>query len=167
VTDPDTIAHQYPEGGGSFLDGHQHALVIRVYYEDTDAEGVVYYANYLRYAERARTALLRWGGWENARLAAGDYPGMEKGVSFVMRHLSMDYRRAAMLDDLLIMRSRVLAIGGATMELQQTLSRGNDVLVEATARLGCIAAETLRPARIPQALRDYMQGFVSDNDERK
>lgn len=156
-----SLAEKYIEGGGSYVDGHSHALVIRVYYEDTDAEGVVYYANYLKYAERARTALLRLGGWSNSRLASGDYPGMDKGVSFVMRSLTIDYRRAAFLDDLLVMRTQVVHIGGATMELKQTLYRGDEVLVEASAKLGCIAAETLRPARIPSALRDYMQNFVS------
>ena len=158
---------QFLEGGGSYMDGHHHVLVIRVYYEDTDAEGVVYYANYLKYAERARTALLRLGGWSNSQLAEGGYPGMDKGVSFVMRHLSVDYKRAAVLDDLLVMRSEVVAIGGATMELKQTLYRGDEILVEASAKLGCIAADALRPARIPAGLREYMLGFVSKDDERK
>lgn len=160
MTNSTKSPEQFPEGGGSYLEDGSHVLVIRVYYEDTDAEGVVYYANYLKYAERARTAMLRLGDWGNARLARGEYPGMDKGVSFVMRHFAVDYRRPAVLDDLLTMRTYAKCVGGATMELVQTLSRGDEILVEAQAKLGCIAAETLRPTRIPAALRTYMQGFV-------
>jgi len=160
MTNTSTPAECSLEGGASYFEGNSHKLVIRVYYEDTDAEGVVYYANYLKYAERARTALLRLGGWENSKLAEGAYPDMDKGVSFVMRRMEVDYKRAAQLDDLLVMKTQVQNIGGATMELKQTLYRDDEVIVVAVAKLGCIAAETLRPARIPQALRNYMQGFV-------
>jgi len=153
---------QFPEGGGSYLENGAHVLVIRVYYEDTDAEGLVYYANYLKYAERARTAMLRLGDWGNARLARGEYQGMDKGVSFVMRHFEVNYKRAAVLDDLITVRTHAKSVGGATMELVQIVCRGDEVLVEAQAKLGCIAAETLRPTRIPAALRAYMQGFVAE-----
>lgn len=147
-------AQAVTEGGASYFDGDVHVLTVRVYYEDTDAGGVVYYANYLKFAERARSAMLRQGGWENGRLTRAEYPGQESGgVAFVMRHVSVDYRRAAVLDDLLQVRTRVRKVGGATLEMAQTVLRGDEVLVEAVAKLACVSAETLRPARIPEGLR--------------
>ncbi|MBN2752138.1 MAG: YbgC/FadM family acyl-CoA thioesterase [Rhodospirillaceae bacterium] len=128
-------------------------MKIRVYYEDTDAGGVVYYANYLKFAERARSALLRMGGWENGRLVRGEYPGQDAGVAFVMRRFAVDYLKSAVLDDVLDVRTRVIAVGGASLDMAQTFRRGNDILVEAVARLGCVSAMTQRPARIPNALR--------------
>ncbi len=141
------------EGGASYFDGDAHVLTVRVYYEDTDAGGVVYYANYLKFAERARSAMLRLGGWENGRLSRADYPGQDEGVAFVMRHCSVDYRRSAVLDDVLRVRTRVKRVGGATLEMAQTVQRGDEVLVEAAAKLGCVLAATLRPVRIPEGLR--------------
>ena len=81
----DVLTRTAGEGGASYFEGDTHVLTVRVYYEDTDAGGVVYYANYLKYAERARSAMLRLGGWENGRLTRGEYPGLSEGVMFVMR----------------------------------------------------------------------------------
>ncbi|WP_337995798.1 tol-pal system-associated acyl-CoA thioesterase [Oleispirillum naphthae] len=144
------------EGGRSHFDGDEHVLTVRIYYEDTDAGGVVYYANYLKYAERGRSALLRLGGWENGRLSRGEYAGQAGGVAFVMRRFEADYLRSAMLDDLLEIRTRVVSVGGATLEMAQTIRRGEDVLVEARAKLACVSAATQRPARMPEALRADM-----------
>lgn len=141
------------EGGASFFEGDAHVLTVRVYYEDTDAGGVVYYANYLKFAERARSAMLRLGGWENGRLSRADYPDQSEGVAFVMRSFAVDYRRAAVLDDLLTVRTRVVKVGGATLDMAQTVMRGDEVLVEAMAKLACVSAATLKPARIPEGLR--------------
>jgi len=141
------------EGGASYFEGNVHVLTVRVYYEDTDAGGVVYYANYLKFAERARSAMLRLGGWENGRLTQADYPGQTEGVAFVMRGFAVDYRRAAVLDDLLTVRTRVVKVGGATLEMAQTVMRGDEILVEAMAKLACVSAASLKPARIPEGLR--------------
>lgn len=141
------------EGGASYFEGDAHVLTVRVYYEDTDAGGVVYYANYLKFAERARSAMLRLGGWENGRLSQAGYPDQTEGVAFVMRSFAVDYRRAAVLDDLLTVRTRVVKVGGATLEMAQTVMRGDEVLVEAMAKLACVSASSLRPARIPEGLR--------------
>jgi len=141
------------EGGASYFEGNVHVLTVRVYYEDTDAGGVVYYANYLKFAERARSAMLRLGGWENGRLTQADYPGQTEGVAFVMRGFAVDYRRAAVLDDLVTVRTRVVKIGGATLEMAQTVMRGDEILVEAMAKLACVSAASLKPARIPEGLR--------------
>ncbi len=150
------------EGGASFFDGDVHVLTVRIYYEDTDAGGVVYYANYLKFAERARSAMLRLGGWENGRLSRGDYPGQEEGVAFVMRHVSVDYRRSAMLDDLLQVRTRVRRVGGATLEMAQVVLRGDEILAEAVAKLGCVSAVTLKPARIPEKMRAELSARLAD-----
>lgn len=141
------------EGGASWFEGDTHVLAVRVYYEDTDAGGVVYYANYLKYAERARSAMLRLGGWENGRLTRGEYPGQAEGVMFVMRAFAVEYRRAAVLDDLLTVRTKVKRIKGATLEMAQTVMRDGEILVEAEAKLACVSAATLKPARIPEPLR--------------
>lgn len=139
--------------GASWLDGDTHILTIRVYYEDTDAGGVVYYANYLKFAERARSEMLRLGGWENGRLAAADYPGLDEGIGFVMRHCEVDYLRSAVLDDLLEIRTRVTRVGGATLEMAQTVVRGAEVLTKISVKLGCVSPAAMRPARIPEGLR--------------
>ncbi|MGE4529223.1 MAG: tol-pal system-associated acyl-CoA thioesterase [Rhodospirillaceae bacterium] len=144
------------EGGRSYFDGDEHVLTVRIYYEDTDAGGVVYYANYLKFAERGRSALLRLGGWENGRLVRGDYAGQADGVAFVMRHFAADYLKSAVLDDLLEIRTRVVSVGGATLEMAQTIRRGAEVLVKAKAKLACVSAATQRPARMPEALRADM-----------
>lgn len=145
-----------PEGGRSYFDGNEHVLTVRIYYEDTDAGGVVYYANYLKFAERGRSALLRCGDWENGRLSRGEYAGQTDGVAFVMRHFSGDYLKSARLDDLLEVRTRVVSVGGATLEMAQTIRRGEEVLVEAKAKLACVSAATQRPVRMPEALRADM-----------
>ena len=158
----DVLTRTAGEGGASYFEGDTHVLTVRVYYEDTDAGGVVYYANYLKYAERARSAMLRLGGWENGRLTRGEYPGLSEGVMFVMRAFAVDYHRAAVLDDLLSVRTRVTRIKGATLEMAQTLMRGDEVLVEAKAKLACVSAASLKPARIPEALRGELAARQSD-----
>jgi len=142
-----------PEGGRSYLDGDEHVLTLRVYYEDTDAGGVVYYANYLKFAERGRSALLRLGGWENGRLTRGEYAGQDTGVAFVMRRFAADYLKSATLDDLLEIRTRVTGVGGATLDMAQTIRRNGEVLVAAEAKLACVSAATQRPTRMPEDLR--------------
>jgi acyl-CoA thioester hydrolase len=93
----------------------EHIFRLRVYYEDTDAGGVVYYANYLRFAERARTEMLRERGIESSRLMA------EEGVAFAVRRCAADYLRPARLDDRLEVRTRLTALGGASLDLEQRI----------------------------------------------
>lgn len=157
----DLATRKAGEGGASFFEGDTHVLTVRVYYEDTDAGGVVYYANYLKFAERARSAMLRLGGWENRRLGEAAYPGQTEPVLFVMRAFAVDYVRAAKLDDLIAVRTRVSRIGGATLEMAQTVVRGEDVLVEAAAKLACVSATSLKPARIPEALRRDLAAWMN------
>jgi acyl-CoA thioester hydrolase len=124
----------------------------RVYWEDTDGGGVVYYANYLRFLERARTEWLRSRGFSQTALVK------DPGVIFVVANLSIDYRRPARLDDELDITCNVELEGNVCMLFGQHIRRGEEVLVEASVRVACLDAQSFRPKRIPAgiagALRD-------------
>jgi len=129
-----------------------HLTPVRVYYEDTDAGGIVYYANYLKFAERARTEFLR-------DVSGGHYARMLKdGMMFVVRRCTVDYNRPAALDDLLGVHSRVLQLGGATLAAEQIVRRGTEDLVHITVDLACLGPAG-RPARIPAPLRAALLDF--------
>jgi len=119
-----------------------------VYYEDTDAGGIVYHASYLKFAERARTELVRDLGVSQQTLLT------EEGAAFAVRSLAIEYLRPARLDDLLVVETRVDAVGGASLEVEQVIRRDDDdtEVVRLTVRLGYITRAG-RPARIPAALR--------------
>lgn len=126
----------------------EHIFPVRVYYEDTDAGGVVYYANYLRFAERARTEMLRRLGIESSSLMA------EEGIAFAVRHCEADYRRPARLDDELEVRTRLINMGGASLELEQRIVRAGNgsETVRLVLTLACMTAAG-KPARIPAEIR--------------
>ncbi len=128
-------------------------FALRVYWEDTDAGGVVYYANYLKFFERARTEWLRAAGCEQEKLR------LESGVAFVVADASVRYLRPARLDDLIDVTLRLHHAGRAQMTLAQQAWRraemGNSsttLLAEATIRVGCVDAGTFTPRRIPTAV---------------
>ena len=131
-----------------------HVLPLRVYYEDTDAAGIVYYANYLKYAERARTELLSSLGFENARLAA------EEGVAFAVRRCEVEYLKPARLDDRLEVVSSIAALGGASLDAHQVVRRDGQILVVLDIKLACMAADG-RPARMPRALHGALETFMA------
>lgn len=116
---------------------------VRVYYEDTDSGGVVYYANYLRFLERARTEWLRAKGFHQTALAQ-DY-----GVVFVVTALSIEYRRPARFDDMLAVTVEPAVLGASRIVLLQRVLREDDEIVAASVRLGCINTVTFKPVRIP------------------
>lgn len=123
-----------------------HITPIRVYYEDTDAAGIVYYANYLKFAERARTEMMR-------DLSGGRYARMlGDGMAFVVRHCTVDYAGSAKLDDLVEIHSRVLDVSGASLSAEQTVRRDGERLVDIEVKLACIGPDG-RPVRIPADLR--------------
>lgn len=126
--------------------GLMHAMPLRVYYEDTDAAGIVYYANYLKFAERGRTEMMRGLGFAHSGIAA------ESGTVFTVRRLAADYRAPARLDDLLDVETRILAIGAATLTLDQRICRDGAVLVAIDMLVACIGPDG-RPRRVPAALR--------------
>jgi acyl-CoA thioester hydrolase len=119
------------------------SLSIRVYWEDTDAGGVVYYANYLKFFERARTEWLRTLGVEQGELKA-----LEDCI-FVVAEVQLRYLVAARLDDLLAVTVHVTEQGKASLQLLQQVWRGDTLLAEGRIRIGCVRASTMRPCRIP------------------
>jgi len=130
-----------------------HITPVRIYYEDTDAAGIVYYANYLRFAERARTEMMR-------DLSGGLYARMlADGMAFVVRRCAVDYASPAKLDDLVEVHSRVLHVGGASLSAEQIVRRDGERLVEMEVKLGCVGPEG-KPARIPVELRAAIEKYL-------
>ena len=123
-----------------------HRFFIRVYYEDTDAAGIVYYANYLKFVERARTEMMRLFGAEHEQWRQTD------GTAFIVRHASLDYLAPARLDDMLVVETRVKEIGGASILLAQDVKRGDTLLVAATVKIATVGRHG-RPVRLPPAFR--------------
>lgn len=125
-----------------------YSLPVRVYFQDTDAGGVVYHASYVNFLERARTEWLRERcGHSNGGLMR------EFGVVFVVRSLRLDYLRPALLDDLLDVTAEVAEAGRSRLLLRQNVLRENETLVRAEVELVCVTAEGFRPVSVPEALR--------------
>lgn len=132
-----------------------HAITVRVYYEDTDAGGVVYYANYLRFFERARTELLRASGISQHALLA------QSRLGFVVRGLTIDYLASARLDDELTVTAAVDRLGGASAVFVQRALRGDHPLATARVRVACVDLECGRPAPIPAAVAQALSRFIA------
>jgi acyl-CoA thioester hydrolase len=123
----------------------------RVYWEDTDAGGIVYYANYLKYFERARTEWLRSLGIQQQELRERD------GTMFIVSQTALQYHRPARLDDLLEVTVGVRHAARASLQLQQQALRGTELLAEGTIRIACVDAPTLRLRRIPQDILSHIR----------
>ena len=134
--------------------GNAHVFPIRVYYEDTDAGGIVYYANYLKFAERARTELLRMAEISHSELMDGD------GVAFAVRHCSADFLKPARLDDALAVHSRVVEVKGASIWMEQAVKRDGVDMVRLRVKLACMT-KSGRPARIPASIRTAFDNFFN------
>lgn len=119
---------------------------VRVYYEDTDSYGVVYYANYFRFLERARTEWLRALGFDQVVMAAG-------GHGFVVRSVQGEYLRPARFNDALEVRSTIAAVTRVAVDFAQKLYRGDELLFDAMVRVVCINPEHGRPVSIPAGMR--------------
>ncbi len=121
-------------------------FTLRVYWEDTDAGGVVFYANYLKFFERARTEWLRSLGVEQGALQA------DHGVLFVVAEVHLRYVASARLDDVVVVSAKVVERGQASMRIAQQAWRGETLLAEGWVRVGCVDATTMRPLRIPKVV---------------
>jgi len=119
---------------------------IRVYWEDTDAGGIVFYANYLKFFERARTEWLRAAGVEQHQLRE------ETGAIFVVAGTSLRYLAPARLDDLLTVTVEPQPAGRASLVVRQRALRGDTLLCEGEIRIGCVRAEDLKPQRLPDSV---------------
>ena len=131
----------------------EFSLPIRVYIEDTDAGGIVYYVNYLKYLERARTELMRTFGLERAAVA-------DAGWNFVVSEVSLSYREPARLDDQLHATAVISAVGGATVNFRQTVRRDDTVLVAGDIQIACVDRGTGRPTRLDAALRKQVEATL-------
>jgi acyl-CoA thioester hydrolase len=116
---------------------------IRVYYEDTDAGGVVYYANYLKYFERARTEMLRKLGFEQDQLRA------EQNLIFVVRSVQVDYLKSAHFNELLDISTEIILVKSASLNFEQIISLDGVVLCKGQVRIACLKADTMTPKKIP------------------
>jgi acyl-CoA thioester hydrolase len=137
----------WPDLAGRLVGG-RHVLAVRVYYEDTDFSGVVYHASYLRFLERGRTDFLRLLGVGHAALAAGAFG---EPLAFAVKSLAVDYRAAGRIDEVLEVETRLGALGGARIGLDQTIRRGDAVIVAATVTVVVLSPEG-RPRRLPAAV---------------
>jgi acyl-CoA thioester hydrolase len=124
---------------------------VRIYYEDTDAGGIVFYANYLKFFERARTEWLRARGVDQQALAQRD------GAIFVVKHAAVDYHAPARLDDELNLTLSIEKLGRASVHFVQHAYCGEQLLCSAQVKVGCVDATTLRPRALPPATADKMR----------
>ena len=139
---------------GSFSSAGFHTLPVRVYYEETDAAGIVYYANYLRFAERARTELLREIG------VAHESIKNKWGVEFVVRNCNAHYLAPALLDDILEVRTTCTKIKGASISLRQSAVRDGEELVVMDVIIASRSHTSGKAVRIPKEVRVAFQQFT-------
>lgn len=142
-----------PSPTSGCFDDRDHLLPLRVYYEDTDAAGIVYYANYLKFAERARSELLRLLGIDQVALRDRD------GLAFAVRRASVDYVSPARLEDLLYVRSRLVELGGATLAARQKVERDGTLLADIKVWVACLRLGDGKPGRIPPQIRQTLAPF--------
>lgn len=130
----------------------------RIYYEDTDAGGVVYYANYLKFAERVRTELLRSGGFGNKSLLD------HEGIAFVVRHITADYLKPARLDDLLEVRTIIDQIRSASVIMDQSMYRDDILLFNMRVKLVCVSLNSMKPVPMPDNVQDAFKPYLKVTD---
>lgn len=126
----------------------EFSIPVRVYIEDTDVGGIVFYANYLKFMERARTEHLRHAGVNLDQLHR------QHRRLFVVRSVSVDYHIPARYDDQLTVSANIMTFKPASIEMEQPISRGNELLISSTVRLACVDADTLKPTAIPTAIKE-------------
>jgi acyl-CoA thioester hydrolase len=134
--------------------GHQlFSWPMRVYYQHTDAGGMVFHANYLGFMECARTELLQSLGFDLGELARRDH------VLFVVHSAQIAYHRPALLNDFLSVTARVARIGRARLEFEQEVKRAEELLASAKLTLACVSARSYRPIAVPEAIRKKLEGM--------
>lgn len=141
--------------------GTDHILPIRVYFEDTDAAGIVYHANYLKFLERGRTDMLRLAGIEQSKLMASGELGF---FGFAVRECHLDFIAPARLDDQLLVTTRIMRTGGAALDIDQTISRDGGDIVRARIRIACLGGNG-RPKRIPADFRPRLEALTASSEQ--
>jgi acyl-CoA thioester hydrolase len=144
----------------------KHKIPLRVYYEDTDAGGVVYHANFLKFAERGRTEFLRAVGFENTELKKN------KGMIFVVRRIEVDYHKPAFLDDPLIMQSSIEAMKNTSFTMHQSVFREKaaenglseeELICDMHVVLVCVDTEKIQPVRLPEEVRQAFMNYKENH----
>ncbi|MBE6450279.1 MAG: tol-pal system-associated acyl-CoA thioesterase [Alphaproteobacteria bacterium] len=125
----------------------------RVYYEDTDAGGIVYHANYLKFAERARTEFLHKMGLSNQKL-------LQEDMAFVVSRIEIDYKRPAVLEDELTVETSVLKLGAATLTLRQDVKRDGELMSSLKVSVAVVSLSEKRPVRMPVELKEKFEKFI-------
>lgn len=131
-----------------------HSLDIRVYYEDTDAGGVVYHSNYLNFAERGRTEFLRALGHQNSDLEK------EHSILFLVRHIDIEYHKPAVLDDHLRLETSIETLKNTSFVMRQEVFRGNEILTGMHVALVCVDTNTKKPVKLPDVVKSEFKKYI-------
>ena len=131
-----------------------YSFPVRVYFENTDAGGVVYHAEYLKFLERARTEWLRHLGFDHQAL------GREHGMVFAVTSMAIDFQKAARLDDNLAVSVRLESMGKVRCVFVQEIRRDDEVLVKAKVTVACVTGEAFKPVEIPDPLKKKMEASL-------
>ena len=126
---------------------------LTVYYEDTDAQGVVYYANYLKFFERARTEYFRKSGYEQMKL-------MQEGIIFVVRGVEMKLQKPARLDDVLVIKSQLIKLGKVSFDFLQEAYKEEELITQAKIQCGSLDTENFKPSALPEYLQSGMKKLL-------
>jgi len=137
-----------------YFEGREHRFPIRVFYEDTDFSGVVYYANYLRFLERARSSFFRLAGIGHAELLERD-----PALAFVIRKINLDYKSSAKIDDVLSVVTTYDVFKGARLWVTQRIERGGEIILTADSEAACIDLNG-RPRRAPTEMIDKLKPYL-------
>lgn len=148
------MSEAWPDLAGKIVDG-VHRLPIRVYYEDTDFTGIVYHANYLKFAERGRTDFLRVAGVHHSELQDHEPP-----LAFAIHKMEIEFLAPARIDDELLVETRYVTARGARFDISQEIFRGDTCLWRAVVRAACIDAEG-RPKRMPKSIIEAISPHVA------
>ncbi|GGX56617.1 tol-pal system-associated acyl-CoA thioesterase [Litorimonas cladophorae] len=138
-----------------YFEGREHRYPLRVFYEDTDFSGVVYYANYLRFLERARSSFFRLAGVGHAELLERDPP-----LAFVIRKINLDYKASAKIDDVLSVVTTYDVFKGARLLVTQKIFRGEQLILTADSEAACIDLDG-RPRRAPKEMMEKLRPFLA------
>lgn len=141
-----------PEPTAGAFDGREHQLPVRIYYEDTDFTGIVYHANYLRYLERGRSDFFRLADVSHSEMATQD-------IGFAVTHMSLDFKRAARIDDALVVRTTYDRVKGARLHVSQRITRGDEVILTASVEAVVIGMDG-RPRRPSAELLAKVQPWL-------
>ncbi|MEZ5813431.1 MAG: tol-pal system-associated acyl-CoA thioesterase [Alphaproteobacteria bacterium] len=132
----------------------RHRTDIRIYYEDTDAGGVVYHANYIAYGERARAEFLRHIGHQSSDLAK------DFGTTFVVKHIEIEYLKPAFLDDLLTVHTSITSLKNSSFTMHHEIQKAGQIIADLHVVLVCVDATAIKPIRIPEVLRIEFEKLI-------